>query len=98
MEQHYDSEWRQKLANLPSHMHEAVSRYVAFGEPIGGFLTAVFSNDLTGAFRAADAENLAAMQKWVSFIYWEVSASCQGSRENVGAWKQQGGLRGEHAT
>ena len=95
MELHNDSRWRLKLAKLPPHMRAGVSRYVAFGEPVGGFLIAVFSNDLKGAFGAADNENLAAMAQWVGFIYWDIPADCQGSRAKVQAWQEQGGLRGE---
>lgn len=93
MEQHYAAKWRRSLAKLPSHMHEGVSRYIAFGEPIGGFLTAVFSNRLIQAFGNADDENSAAMKAWVIFVYWDVPAPCQGSRETVEAWQAQGGLR-----
>ena len=92
--QYRDTEWRQKLAKLPAHMHRGVSEYVAFGWPTGGFLTEVFSNRLIHAFRQADDENLKAMREWAAFVYWDVPASCQGSPEKVAAWQAQGGLRG----
>ena len=95
MEKHHDANWRVKLAKLPAHMRDGVSRYVAFGEPIGGFLTAVFSDSLKGAFRTADDKNLAALATWAHFVYWDVPAECQGSLEKVEAWLAQGGLRGE---
>ena len=94
LEQHHYAKWRLKLAKLPPHMRAGVSRYVAFGEPIGGFLTAVFSDSLKGAFRAADSKNFVAMPEWAHFVYWDVPANCQGSLEKVEAWQAQGGLRG----
>lgn len=80
------------LASLPRYMHQGVADYILFGFPMGGFATAVFSNDLKDAFGRADEVNTAAMRDWVMFVYNEAPAKCQGSRECVREWQEAGGL------
>ena len=42
---------------VPSHMHEGIVAYIETGRPVGGFLTALLSNDLMGALGKADLQN-----------------------------------------
>lgn len=89
------ADWKSGLMeNIPRHMWQGVQLYVEQGIPPGSFLTAVLSNDLKGAFMRADEMNLAAMRKWVQFMYWDMPSDAQGSREKVEAWIAHGGLNG----
>ncbi|KKN45148.1 hypothetical protein LCGC14_0686010 [marine sediment metagenome] len=74
-------------AKLPQHIQGAMDRWVEQAIPPGGFLTAVLSNNLRGAFGCADHINLQHMQEIVMYCYWEIPGNCWGSRESVAAWK-----------
>ena len=78
---------------VPS-MRDGVRWYVELGIPPGGFLRALFSNDLKGSFARADDENTKAMRAWVQFVYSEMPSCCQGSPAAVTAWIERGGLEG----
>jgi len=56
------------------------------------FLYELLCNDLTGVFKFADNNNLAALQTWVTWLWWEVPANAWGSAEKVKAWVERGGL------
>lgn len=77
---------------LPEHMLDGVADYLLFGLEPGGFLMALFSNDLKGSFGRADETNVACMRTWVLFIYNEMPSLAQGSRERVQAWIARGGM------
>ena len=68
------------------YMQASVDRYVDDGILPGQFLRALFSNDLKGAFGAADDHNAALMQAWVRWLYTEMPVRSQGSPEKVAAW------------
>ena len=76
--------------SLPRHA-DSIRRYVEDGIPMGGFLTAVFANDLLGAVGRADAENQHLLRDYAVWIYNESPSQCHGSRERVNAWIKQGG-------
>lgn len=82
---------------IPAHMWGGVERYLLHGIPPGGFLTAVLSNDLMGAFGKADDENTAAMRNWAMFIYNYMPNGCHGSPEKVRAWLASFADRDEQA-
>jgi hypothetical protein len=81
-------------AMLPVHMRDSARLYIERGIPGGSFMTALFSNDLLGAFQRADDTNTAAMRSWASFLYNEAPRGCYGSPEAVKDWIKQGGLSG----
>ena len=81
-------------STLPQYMQESVRGYVELGRPIGDFLTAVFSNNLVGAYSRADDVNAAAMRTYASFLYNEVPRGCWGSVEAVKRWQSHNGLSG----
>ena len=89
-------EWLERagcnVRRLPSHMWKGTADYILFGVPMGGFGTAVFSNDLKGAFGRADTDNAANMRTWVMFIYNDAPSECQGSPQRVREWQAQGGM------
>ena len=54
---------------LPEHMRAGVRGYIEEGGHIGGFLTALFSNDLVKAYGKADGPNLNYMEIWIDFLH-----------------------------
>ena len=68
------------------YMQPSVDRYVQHGILTSRFLTALFSNDLKGAFRSADEHNAAAMRDWVRFMHDDMPSCAHGSPEKVAAW------------
>ena len=70
--------------DIPEHTQYSLKMYVEEGYFPGGFLLAVLSNDLMGAFGRADSENLEAMPQIVRFIYNRTPCDCWGSVEKVG--------------
>lgn len=80
------------VERLPNHMQDAARRYVEDGAHVGGFLEAVLSNDLVGAFGRADSANRDAMEDWVAWLYNDAPAGCWGSAEAVEQWQKQNGL------
>ena len=68
------------------HMQGSVDRYVQHGILTSRFLTALFSNDLKGAFKYADEHNAAAMHRWAWFMANDMPSCAHGSSEKVSAW------------
>ena len=71
---------------IPERTKQAIDQYVSAHTPRGGFLTAVLSNDLKGAFGRADEENRAALFDIVGYCYNEIPSECWGSPAKVEAW------------
>lgn len=68
----------------------ALLRYIRDGSPVGGFLTALLSNDLKETCARADWENRPAIPALVLWLYNEAPASCWGSPAAVEAWLARG--------
>jgi hypothetical protein len=79
---------------VPEHMRSGIRRYIEEGEPVGHFLTALLSNDLSGAVAHGDLINQAALVDWVKFLHNEAPSGAHGSLDNVRSWSKAGGLRG----
>jgi hypothetical protein len=79
---------------LPAHMREGARLYVERGIEPGGFLFAVLSNDLLGAYERADDVNTFAMRAWAAWLHDECPLGAQGSPEKVRAWIGRGGMLG----
>jgi hypothetical protein len=79
---------------LPAHMVHGVLGYIERGEPVGGFLTALLTNDLRRTFERADIINQEAVPVYVRFLYNYAPQGCWGSIERFDAWQEQGGLEG----
>jgi hypothetical protein len=76
---------------------ETINLYVTKGCPPGSFVEAVLSNDLMESFCRADRENFKTMGPIASYIYNEIpgrGSGCWGSRDEVQAWIDRGGLEG----
>jgi len=80
---------------LPAHMQESARRYVEDGADVGGFLTALLSNNLLETYGKADSANIKAIPAWLAFLYWEAPSTCWGSVAKVKGWQKNGGLNGE---
>ena len=63
-----------------------IKRYVEHGIRPGGFLTALFSDDLTRTFSHADEKNCPLIGAWVRWVYNEMPHYMVGSREKVEAY------------
>ena len=83
-----------KYDMLPEHMQPGARGYVEDGQPPGGFLTAVLTNDLTEAFGRADGINREYMFQWATWLYNECPGNAWGTQEAVDAWVEKGGVRG----
>lgn len=86
------------LRKLPQYMHGGVIAYIETGREPGGFLLALFSNDLKGSFGHADHVNAQFMREWVEYMYNYMPGASQGSPEIVECWMQMGGLHGREST
>lgn len=84
---------------LPGYMVPGLLGYIERGEPVGGFLSAVLSNDLRGAFERADSTNERMIGEYLRFLYNFAPAGSWGSKERFENWQglEKIGLIGERA-
>lgn len=75
---------------------DTIDRYVQFGIPTGSFLYAVLTNNLFEAMGKADDDNRENIWHICNYIYNEITYSCWGSKQNVDAWINKGGLKGKN--
>jgi hypothetical protein len=88
-------EMREKAkAMLPAHMVSGVLGYLERGEPVGGFLSALLSNDLRATFERADGINKRSVLAYIEFLYNYAPAGCWGSPGRFDAWQERGGMLG----
>jgi hypothetical protein len=71
-----------------------MEEYIMHGRPVGGFLTAVLSNDLVGAFAKADDINAKRMFDYANFLYNQAPIPAWGSKEKIEEWMEKGGMNG----
>ena len=74
---------------IPSHMMDAMKRYVATGDVSSNFLIAVIENDLKGAVSHADDYNREIIYIYVMWFYNRAPMKCWGSVQNRLEWKGQ---------
>lgn len=82
---------------IPDYMREGIAAYITRGRPMGGFLTAVFENDLMEACGRADDNNLRNLPAYSAYLYNEAPRGCYGSKAAVANWIRCGGLEGIRA-
>ena len=75
--------------DVPAHIHGALTRYVLDHAPVGDFLYAVLTNNLSHSFGRADPENRAHLFDIVMWVWNEVPGDCWGSESKVDAWLAQ---------
>jgi len=80
-------------SNINPRIIASILRYADQHVPTGGFLRAVLENDLLGAIRRADDDNIRVLREIVCYCYDEIPSRCWGSPEKVGAWLEH--RRGE---
>ena len=80
-------EWfTDEYSEIPSHMQDAIQRYIIDCSAPGDFLRAVVENNLRRAVGSADAVNLPLLPLYVKFFYNRAPAGCHGSPQAVAAW------------
>lgn len=91
------AEWELTLdaatASLMSYTRASIHNYVISGQPLGGFLTAVFSNDLMKALRLADEHNRMGIHHYITVLS-NVPALCWGNPKRVQIWSKIRGIEG----
>ena len=76
---------------IPVNLHQPIVDYVQFGMPLGGYLTAIVSNDLTGAIGQCSTGDMTEIKFIVDFFYNNIPGSCWRSREAMTKWQASGG-------
>jgi hypothetical protein len=79
------------LMGVPGNLCEGIVNYVYTGQPMGGYLTAVFADLLREAVMRADPKSLAFLKDTLLFIYNELPGECHGSPTQVRDWINSGG-------
>lgn len=74
---------------LTDRAKRSIKEYVDEGKDPGGFLSAVFSNDLFGSVGRADILNQTLIHEYVRVIYTHTPMGCHGSKEKVKAWMKE---------
>ena len=72
--------------DAPIHILDSINRFVEYGLEPGSFVKAVLSNDLAGAFNAADTDAEAGIRDILKYVRWEIPAESWGSPAKVEAW------------
>ncbi len=93
-------EWKARVMqscerhDIPRHMAESLAAHVSVGRPVGGFLSALLSNDLMDAIGRADDNNVRLLKEYAMVLYNDTPSGCYGSRERFTEWQDKGGLAG----
>ena len=71
---------------IPPRMMASIMRYLDKGAPMGGFLTALFCNDLQNTYARADDENKKLIPIYLEFLHWEIPANAHGDPDIMATW------------
>ena len=71
---------------LPGYMLEGLFAHIEDHRPTGGFLTALFENDLMLASQRADDSNQHHLYEYANWLFNHAPAGCYGSKEAVTKW------------
>jgi hypothetical protein len=71
---------------IPAHMRVSICRYILQRCPVGSFLEAVITNDLSGAVFGADDTNLILLKPYLMWFYNIAPMGCHASKENYKNW------------
>lgn len=74
---------------VPEHTRSTLINYIENGWSTGGFVNAVLSNDLKGAFGKVDHINSQHVGSIVAWLWNYAPSTCWGSPEKVTAWYSQ---------
>ncbi len=87
-----------EASSVPKSLRGGLRRYVVDGIEPGSFLCAVIDNDLRGAMKRGDPDNVAALEAILDWLYNHAPSPCHGSKEARLAWQEkQGGAAAEEA-
>jgi len=78
-----------RAENIPLGMISSIIRYIVFGIQPGSFLSAVFRNELVGAYSCADSDNEVLMRGYADFLYSHAPTECWGSKAKIDAWSTE---------
>lgn len=73
---------------IPDVILENIKEYVENGRPLGGFLYAIFTNDLWAATGRADSINLPLIPLYVNYIHNQTPFGCHGNCYMVKKWME----------
>lgn len=82
---------------IPKYLRANVAGYICNGDELGGFLAAVFENNLVEAAARADEFNTMCLRNYAQFLFSYAPRGCWGSPEIVSKWMVNKGLRGRAA-
>ena len=83
----YDSFTSSSYRDFPQTLRKGMVRYLVYGVPPGGFLSAVLENDLIGAIGKADDNNITKLEVICKWVYNISPCNCWGSRNKVLAYQ-----------
>lgn len=78
------------------YMVGGTKRYLEDGIRPGGFLYALFCNDLFACWNDADDNNREHIGDWLRFLHYEVPGESHGSVAEVEQWIKDGGYTGRY--
>jgi hypothetical protein len=84
---------RPDKALIEDRFREALQRWIDFGIPPGGFLTAVLTNDLREAIGSGDDGAIDNIPHIVAYLYNDCPSDCWGSLEKAQAWGREAAER-----
>lgn len=76
-------------SRIPDHMMKNMNNYVKGEEYLGGFLTALFANDLFRTYSAVDHINMPLIPIYISYVYNKLPYTCHGSYEIIENWYKE---------
>lgn len=79
---------------LPDHLLESINEYILHGRSCGGFLMAVFENNLREAVGRADDTSLSHLKLIVQYLCNKCPAGATGSVDRVREWQAKDGAIG----
>lgn len=78
-----------RIFKIPDYMVDGLVDYIQKGFVPDSFLRCVLENDLIGAVKNADLQNIANLPAYVNFLYNYAPPACYGSVENVKGWLEK---------
>ena len=84
---------QQAWVAIPEYTIDALIEYVEHGRPVGSFLFAVLTNDLSGAIRSADDSNRRCLEAILRWLRNTTPADCYGSKTKVRAWETMNAIQ-----
>ncbi len=73
-------------SRIPENLHGGIMRYIVHGIKPGGFLSAVFENDLMEAFGRADTQSQACMHHIIGWVYNHCPRAAWGTPDAIERW------------